>query len=75
MEAIRKITTVKNGKISLNDLKRFNSKEVEVIILPLFDNTLKKTESQKKKFLTFNGIFKSGYKDTSSKIDELIYGK
>ncbi len=75
MEAIRKITTVKNGIISFNDLKRFNSMEVEVIILPLFDDNLKKFESQKKKFLTFNGIFKSGHKDTSSKVDELIYGK
>ena len=75
MEAIRKITTVKNGIISFNDLKKYNSREVEVIIFPLFYDKSKKNESSKKKFLKFNGIFASHHKDTSTKVDELIYGK
>jgi len=72
MEAIRKITTVNNGAISFNDLNKYNQQEVEVIILPLFDRT---TKIQKKNLLQFDGIFKSKMKDTSSKVDELIYGK
>ncbi|MBC8384806.1 MAG: hypothetical protein H8E57_04745 [Candidatus Cloacimonetes bacterium] len=75
MEAVRKIATVKNGILSFHDLDKYNNQEVEVIIFPLFYENLKNRESQKKKLLKFKGIFSSEYKDTSIKVDELLYGK
>ncbi len=75
MEAIRKIATVKNGIISFKGLNKFNSQEVEVIILPLFNDSLKKIKSQKKNLLKYDGILESNFRDTSTKVDELIYGK
>ncbi|MCD4819273.1 MAG: hypothetical protein K8S23_11340 [Candidatus Cloacimonetes bacterium] len=75
MDAIRKITTVTNGIISFDDLNRFNCQEVEVIILPLLNRVLNKLKFQRENILKYDGILDSDYKDTSSKIDELIYGK
>lgn len=38
MEAVRKITEVKNNSILLKNLNLFNNKKVEVIVLPISDS-------------------------------------
>ena len=49
MEALRKITTVKDGVISFDDLNKYNHQEVEVIVLPLFSKATKSLKSKKRK--------------------------
>lgn len=75
MEAIRKITTVNDGVISFDDLNKYNHQKVEVIILPLFSQATKSLKSKKENLMQYDGMIESNTKDTSNKVDELIYGK
>jgi len=73
MEAIKKLTTIKNGALSLNELDELNDQEVEVIILPLFEQKIKPRD-QKERLFQFKGAVESNFSDTSTKVDKLIYG-
>lgn len=81
MEAIKKITTIRNGTISLIELEALNNQEVEVIILPLIGQEsqelqeLTKMKSQKERLFQFEGAIESEFTDTSTNVDKLIYGK
>ncbi len=75
MEAIRKIIKIQNGSISLKELEKLNGEEVEIIILPLVSQSQKKAKNQKKKFFKFKGAVESGFTDTSTNVDKLIYGQ
>ncbi|MCH7733203.1 MAG: hypothetical protein QQN41_13680 [Nitrosopumilus sp.] len=74
MEAIKKITTVKNNSISFNELKKLNNQEVEVIIIPLVFEASFLKKKQNENFLKFSGTVETDFTDTSLKVDELIYG-
>ena len=74
MEAIKKLTTIKNGAISLNELDELNDQEVEVIILPLIERKMKKPQNQKERLFQFKGAVESKFSDTSTNVDKLIYG-
>ncbi len=78
MEAIKKITTIRNGSISLKELEALNNQEVEVIILPLIgqeSSDASKTRTQKERLFQFKGVIESEFADTSTNVDKLIYGK
>jgi hypothetical protein len=78
MEAIKKITTIRNGSISLKDLEALNNQEVEIIILPLIgqeSSGATKTRTQKERLFQFEGAIESEFADTSTNIDKLIYDK
>jgi len=60
MDAIKRISSVKNNMIILNGLDMFNNKTVEVIILPLSDEK-KKSVPDKKELLKFRGAGESGF--------------
>lgn len=75
MEAIKKIIRVRNSSISFKKLEALNNQEVEVIVLPLFDQKLRKRQNPKKKFFEFAGAVESLFSDTSTNVDRLIYGK
>ena len=74
MEAIRKITKIKNGSIYLRELEALNNQEVEVIVLSIAQPG-EKTKSKKKKLIQLMGKIDSGYTDTSENVDKLIYGE
>lgn len=75
MEAIKKITTVKNGSISLKGLEALNDQEVEVIVIPLIGRELNKSKNQKERLFQFKGAIESEFTDTSTNIDRLIYSE
>ncbi|MEW6380189.1 MAG: hypothetical protein AB1611_11360 [bacterium] len=76
MEAIKKITTIKNGSIALKELEALNNQEVEVIILPLTGGREEnRPQSQKERLFQFKGAVESDFTDTSTNVDTLIYGK
>ena len=75
MEAIKKITKVKNGSISFKKLEQLNNQEVEVIVLPLVNQELSKRRDQKERLFQFAGKVESQFSDTSTNVDRLIYGK
>jgi len=75
MEAIRKITTIKNAAITFSELGTFENQQVEVIVFPLGDDSAKKKQARKAALLKYAGAVESQFTDTSLKVDELVYGK
>lgn len=75
MEAIRKITTIKNAAITFSELGTFENQQVEVIIFPLVDDSAKKKLDRKAALLKYAGAIESEFTDTSLRVDELVYGK
>lgn len=71
-QAIRKVLNVKNSSITLKGLKSLNNKTVEVIILPLPDET-RQGEPKKERINKFRGAGNSGFRDTSHNVDKIIY--
>jgi hypothetical protein len=72
MEAIRKITKVKNKTIRFEELEQYNDKDVECIILPFQEQD---KSLSKRKLMKYSGAFSSHFADTSSNVDKLIYGQ
>ena len=70
MKTINKITKVKNGSISFEELKEFNGKEVEVII-----SQIENPNQQKVDIMKYAGCIKSGPETdiTNEEIDRVIY--
>ncbi|MBF0352601.1 MAG: hypothetical protein HQM11_16330 [SAR324 cluster bacterium] len=73
MEAIRKITTIKDGMIAFHSLEQWNGQEVEVIVLPVSEGKI--APQYKDVFFQFAGQIETEFCDTSEHVDELIYGK
>jgi hypothetical protein len=48
---VRLNSAIRNSSISFKKLEALNNQEVEVIVLPLFDQKLKKWQNPKKSFL------------------------
>jgi hypothetical protein len=71
MEAVRKVVTVRKSSISFDELKQFNNKKVECIVLA----TDKEVRPDKSRLLKYAGYLDSGHRNTSERVDELVYGK
>ncbi len=75
MEALKAITTIKDGFISFKGLEKFNNQEVEVFVYSTDRGNSKEIKEQKRRFLQFQGIIESNFTDTSKNVDRIIYGK
>ncbi len=58
MEAVRKITEVKNNSILLKNLNLFNNKKVEVIVLPISDSIEERSKTKTVNLRKFAGSIK-----------------
>lgn len=72
MEAVKQIIDVSDNNIRVNIPDSFKGRKVEVIVLPYEEEGAKKTD--KRLFFKFCGNIRSRYRNTSQKVDELIYG-
>lgn len=75
MEALKAITTIKDGSISFKGLEKFNNQEVEVLVYSRGHNNSKEIIEQRRRFFKFQGIIESSFTDTSKNVDSIIYGK
>lgn len=75
MEALRKITTIKNNTIVLSELAKWENQKVEVIVLPFLNQQSKHSPPLKNALFKFAGAGESQFTDSSLQVDELIYGK
>jgi len=73
MEALKAITTIKDGSISFKGLEKFNNQEVEVFVYSKSRNNSKEIKEQKRRFFQFQGIIESNFTDTSKNVDRIIY--
>jgi hypothetical protein len=71
MEAIKKITTIRDGSIYFKELEKYNNQEVEILIFPLLDEN---TKEHKENLFKFKGAVASDFTDTSNNVDKVIYG-
>lgn len=70
MEALRKLSHIRKNTLIVKGLEALNNTIVEVIIIPSHvDTKLDHTKLHK-----FRGLGNSGYKDTSHRADEILYG-
>ncbi|HNZ27817.1 MAG TPA: hypothetical protein PLG34_00555 [Spirochaetota bacterium] len=72
MKLLRKITVIKNNQISFKDLSKFNNQKVEIIIFPIKE-AKENIFNNKDELLKYSNSFKSGFSDTSTNVDDLIY--
>jgi len=75
MEALKAITTIKDGSISFKGLEKFNNREVEVFVYSTDRANSKTIKEQKRKFFQFQGIIESEFTDTSTNVDRIVYEK
>ena len=75
MEALKAITTIKDGSISFKGLEKFNNQEVEIFVFSRGQDNSKAIEEQKRRFFKFQGIIESNFANTSKNVDRIIYGK
>lgn len=75
MEAIKFTTDIKSDELFYKGLSKFKGKKAEVIIV--IEDFEKKdlAHKHKKSLLKYNGKISTPFSDTSSNIDNLIYGK
>ncbi|MDZ7400389.1 MAG: hypothetical protein ONB37_09520 [candidate division KSB1 bacterium] len=73
MEALKAITTIKDGSISFDGLQKFNNQKVKVLVYLLSHNNSNSIKEQKRRFFKFQGIIESGFMDTSKSVDKIIY--
>jgi hypothetical protein len=75
MEAIKFNTDIKSDELIFKGLSKFKGKKAEVIIVIEDSENINIPHHKKSVLLKFDGNISSSYSDTSSNVDNLIYGK
>ena len=70
MEALRKLSHIRKNTLIVKGLEALNNTTVEVIIIPSQEDS----KPDHKKLHKFRGVGESGFRDTSRRVDEILYG-